>query len=236
MGRRAWMGVIGVCALLTGCQGRESTEQAAPAASARTPAPSRPVATTAPAQEGNSEVATAGRPTAPAQTAAPQRTASTVGRTTLPGAAPGPVTSTAPQGAPAPTQGTQAAAPAADPATDEGRVMIGSDAIQASEDEDWYKGAARAAKAFQENNNQPLEQVVIATGSVDGKISRVSQGAVHVRDPEGNVYQLRIDKKSRGLRQGQRVPLKELDEGTPVRASFDLVGGGSIARDIEVRR
>ncbi|EAU69882.1 hypothetical protein [Stigmatella aurantiaca] len=231
MGRRAWMGVIGVCALLTGCQGRDRTEPAAPAASARTPAPARPTAPPAPSQEGISEEAPARQQAAaPPQTAAPQRPASTIGRTTLPGAAPGPVTSTAPQAATAP--GAQATAPAAN----EGRVMIGMEAIQASEDEDWYKGAARAAKAFQENNNQPLEQVVIATGSVDGKISRVSQGAVHVRDTEGNVYQLRIDKKSRGLRQGQRVPLKELDEGTPVRASFDLVGGGSIARDIEVRR
>ncbi|WP_225408387.1 hypothetical protein [Stigmatella hybrida] len=218
MGRRAWMGVIGVCALLTGCQGRDRAEPAA-TASARTPAPTRPAATPSSEQTAS--------PSNPVVVAQPP--ASTVGRTTVPGAAPGLVTSTAPRAAPAP--GTQAA-----PEAQEGRVMIGSEAIQANEDEDWYKGAARAAQAFQENNSQPLEQVVIATGSVDGKISRVSQGTVHVRDPEGNVYQLRIDKKSRGLRQGQRVPLKELDEGTPVRASFDLVGGGSIARDIEVRR
>jgi hypothetical protein len=82
----------------------------------------------------------------------------------------------------------------------------------------------------------PLEQVVIATGTVDGRVTRVDRGTVHVRDTEGNVYQLRIDNRSRGLRQGQRVPLRQLEEGTPVRASFDLVGGSSIARDIEVRR
>jgi hypothetical protein len=229
MGRRAWMGVIGVCALLTGCQGRERAEPA-PTASARTPAPSRPTATPSSETARASDTATPARtesPSNPVVVAEPP--ASTVGRTTVPGAAPGLVTSTSPRAAPAP--GTQAA-----PAAQEGRVMIGSDAIQASEDEDWFKGAARAAQAFQDNNSQPLEQVVIASGSVDGKISRVSQNTVHVRDPEGNVYQLRIDKKSRGLRQGQRVPLKELNEGTPVRASFDLVGGGSIARDIEVRR
>jgi hypothetical protein len=229
MGRRAWMGVVGVCAfaMLTGCQGRERTEQA-PTASARTPAPTRPAATASAEQartpEGPAKAQTVS-PSSPVATAQPP--ASAVGRTSVPGAAPGLVTSTGPQAAP----GAQTA-----PNTQEGRVMIGSDAIQASEDEDWYKGAARAAQAFRENNSQPLEQVVIATGSVDGKISRVSQNAVHVRDPEGNVYQLRIDKKSRGLREGQRVPLKELDEGTPVRASFDLVGSGSIARDIEIRR
>jgi hypothetical protein len=64
----------------------------------------------------------------------------------------------------------------------------------------------------------------------------VDKSTLHLRDNEGNVYQLRIDKKSRGVRQGQSVPLRQIEEGTSVRASFDLVGGSSIARDIEVRR
>lgn len=118
----------------------------------------------------------------------------------------------------------------------EGRVMIGLEAVQASEDEAWHEGAARAARAAGQNESVPLKRVVIATGTVDGRITRVDRGALHVRDGEGNVYQLRIDKRSRGLRQGQRVPVQQLEEGTPVRASFDLVGGGSFARDIEVRR
>jgi hypothetical protein len=118
----------------------------------------------------------------------------------------------------------------------EGRVMIGLEAVQASDDEAWYEGAAKAAKAARQNDSVPLERVVIATGTVDGRVARVERGTVHVRDSEGNVYQLRIDKRTRGLRQGQNVPLRQLEEGTPVRASFDLVGGSSIARDIEVRR
>ena len=114
--------------------------------------------------------------------------------------------------------------------------MIGLEAVQASEDEAWYEGAAKAARAAHQSDSVPLERVVIATGTVDGRVTRVERGAVHVRDSEGNVYQLRIDKKSRGLRAGQSVPLRQLEEGTPVRASFDLVGSTSIARDIEVRR
>jgi hypothetical protein len=114
--------------------------------------------------------------------------------------------------------------------------MIGSEAIQASEDEAWYEGAAKAARAARQNDSVPLERVVIATGTVDGRVTRVDNGTLRLRDNEGNVYQLRIDKQSRGLRQGQSVPLRQLQEGTQVRASFDLVGGHSIAREVEVRR
>jgi hypothetical protein len=114
--------------------------------------------------------------------------------------------------------------------------MIGLEAVQAREDEAWHQGAARAARAARQNEAVPLEKVVIATGTVDGRVTRVEGSMVQVRDGEGNVYQLRIDKRSRGVRQGQPVPLRQLEEGTPVRASFDLVGDGSFARDIEVRR
>jgi hypothetical protein len=118
----------------------------------------------------------------------------------------------------------------------EGRVMIGFEVVQAREDEAWHEGAAKAARAARQNDSVPLERVVIATGTVDGRVTRVDPGTLHLRDTEGNVYQLRIDKRSRGVRGGQSVPLRQLEEGTSVRASFDLVGGDSIARDIEVRR
>jgi hypothetical protein len=118
----------------------------------------------------------------------------------------------------------------------EGRVMIGLEAVQAREDEAWHQGAAKAARAFKQNESVPLDKVVIATGTVDGRVTRVDRGALHLRDNEGNVYQLRIDKQSRGRRQGHNVPLRQLEEGTQVRASFDLVGGHSIARDVEIRR
>ncbi|NOK18580.1 hypothetical protein HMI50_16310 [Corallococcus carmarthensis] len=135
-----------------------------------------------------------------------------------------------PQANPDGTPATQAPA--------EGRVMIGAQAVQASDDEAWYEGAAKAAQAAVTDNasNRPLEQVIIASSTVNGRVTRVGKDTLHVRDGEGTVYELQLDQRSRGLRQGQRVPLKELEEGTPVRAQFVLMGGRTVARDVQVRR
>ncbi|WP_244224744.1 hypothetical protein [Corallococcus sicarius] len=123
-------------------------------------------------------------------------------------------------------------------APDEGRVMIGAQAVQANDDEAWYEGAAKAAQAAVTDNtaDRPLEQVVIASSTVSGKVTRVGRDSLHVRDAEGTVYELQLDPRSRGLRQGQRVSLRELREGTPVSARFDLIGGRTVARDVQVRR
>ncbi|WP_233591455.1 hypothetical protein [Corallococcus sp. AB011P] len=135
-----------------------------------------------------------------------------------------------PQANPDGTPATQAPA--------EGRVMIGAQAVQASDDEAWYEGAAKAAQAAVTDTsaNRPLEQVVIASSTVSGRVTRVGRNTLHVRDGEGTVYELQLDQRSRGLRQGQRVPLKEIQEGTPVRARFVLMGGRTVARDVQVRR
>ncbi|RKH62982.1 hypothetical protein D7W81_21180 [Corallococcus aberystwythensis] len=120
----------------------------------------------------------------------------------------------------------------------EGRVMIGAQAVQANNDEAWYEGAAKAAQAAVTDTsaNRPLEQVIIASSTVNGRVTRVGRDTLHVRDGEGTVYELQLDQRSRGLRQGQRVPLKELQEGTPVRAQFVLMGGRTVARDVQVRK
>jgi hypothetical protein len=228
MGRHwAWMGVVGVCALLPGCGERGSRDQAAPVA-ARAPAPARPGTGSAPERMDS---ASPGQGTAALPGTAPARTGTS--------AQPGTVASNAPPQpvAPAPAApGTTVTESGTTQEAPEGRVMIGSEAVQARDDEAWHEGAAKAARAFKQNESVPLDKVVIATGTVDGRVTRVDKGSLHLRDTEGNVYQLRIDKKSRGLRQGQSVPLRQIEEGTSVRASFDLVGGDSIARDIEVRR
>ncbi|WP_240486525.1 hypothetical protein [Hyalangium minutum] len=234
---------MGACALLSGCRERERHEQTAPVA-ARAPAPTRP-------SEGASPERISPAPTV--GTEAPQATAPGV----IPGAAPGPVqaeartgtsarTNTAAPATTAPATATASPAPSTASSTGapsgtaqaapEGRVMIGFEAVQAREDESWYEGAAKAARAFGQNDSVPLDRVVIATGTVDGRVTRVGKSTLHLKDTEGNVYELRIDKRSRGVRAGQSVPLRQLEEGTSVRASFDLVGDDSIARDIEVRR
>ena len=104
-----------------------------------------------------------------------------------------------------------------------------SNALEAAE-------AARAGNASI-SPTEPAEKVTIATGTVDGRVKRVRPGTIEVSDDEGNVYELRIDGRSRGLRRGRHIPLRDITEGTPVRASFDLMGGGeSLARDIQLRR
>jgi hypothetical protein len=107
------------------------------------------------------------------------------------------------------------------------------------EDRIGFLEAAEAARAGNTSISatEPAEEVTIATGTVDGRVKRVRPGTIEVSDDEGNVYELRIDGRSRGLRRGRHVPLRDITEGTPVRASFDLVGGGeSLARDIQLRR
>ena len=126
-----------------------------------------------------------------------------------------------------------------DSATFERPEHRSSDTSAEDEDRAWFREAAAAAQAgdMSGSANQRLEQVTIATSSVDGRVKRVRPGTIEVSDNEGNVYELRLDGRSRGLRRGRPIPLKTITEGMPVRASFDLVGDGeSLARDIEVRR
>ncbi|NTX09671.1 hypothetical protein HUA76_02635 [Myxococcus sp. CA056] len=130
------------------------------------------------------------------------------------------------------TTGATAQAPGA------GRVMIGTEAVQASDDEDWFKGAARAAQAALPENtsNRALEDVVIASSAVSGRVTRVSRDTITVRDSDGSDYVLTLDERSQGVRQGRRVSLRQLQAGTPVRARFVLMGGRSVARDVRIRR
>lgn len=114
-----------------------------------------------------------------------------------------------------------------------------SNASRGDDERIWLSEAAESARAGNTaiSASQPVESITIATGTVEGRVKRVRPGTLEVSDEEGNVYELRIDGRSRGLRRGHHVPLQELTEGTPVRASFDLVGDGeSRARDIVLRR
>jgi hypothetical protein len=116
--------------------------------------------------------------------------------------------------------------------------MIGSEAVQARDDEAWHLGAARAAQEATPRGtpNGSLDEVVIASSTVSGRVTRVGRNSLTVRDREGGVYELELDRRSRGVREGRRVPLRELEEGTPVRANFVLMGGRSVARDVQIRR
>jgi hypothetical protein len=108
-----------------------------------------------------------------------------------------------------------------------------------NEEDAWRREAAQAARAGNASisPSRSLDDVTIASGTVDGRVKRVRPGALEVSDDEGNVYELLIDGRSRALRRGRHIALSRITEGAPVRASFDLVGGGeSLARDIVLRR
>jgi hypothetical protein len=118
--------------------------------------------------------------------------------------------------------------------------MIGYEAVQARDDEAWHLGAARAARDAATGGSgsagRSLEDVVIASSTVNGRVTRVGKNTLTVRDREGGVYELRLDERSRALRQGRKVPLRRIEEGTPVRARFVLMGGRTVARDVRIVR
>ncbi|MBL0692371.1 hypothetical protein [Comamonas sp. JC664] len=233
----AWVGMLGLCALASGCREREP--RADITASSNIEANTADgVATATPVtgvrgRTGNAAIQPA--------TAVPERTPVMNATAQAPSdmsarAAP---LEGAPVRAPAPVDTMTARNDTA--RANAGRVMIGSAAVQASEDEDWYLGAARAAQDASQpgtggSGSADLEEVIIASSSVSGRVTRVKQNTITVKDREGDEYELELDRGSRGLRQGRKVPLRQLKEGTPVRAQFVLMGGRTVARDVQIRR
>lgn len=266
MGSRwAWVGMVGLCALTSGCHERgeqntlaeprvETTGVQAPIvnAMAEGPAQRRAPPTGTQVREPTEDGTPVGANTPVTGTAARETAGTATGTASNRNAATGPAAGAA-NGAPgtagnaatgtATASNADAAAPGANtaqPAARSNRVMIGYEAVQARDDEAWHLGAARAAKdaatGGSGNAGASLDQVVIASSSVSGRVTRVAKNAITVRDTEGGVYELRLDRHSRGLRQGRQVSLRGLQEGTPVRANFVLMGGRTFARDVQIRR
>lgn len=265
MGSRwAWVGMVGLCALTSGCheRGEGNTSSAAPRVEVASPDTAEAGAlgvqapiTNAMAQGPVAQPGTAERrapptgtqvrePTGGSSTASAPAGANAANTGTPPAAVGTGTTGTGTTGTGTAAAGTGTAPPGAAgtaqaPARG-GRVMIGSEAVQASDDEAWHLGAARAAKdaatGGSGNAGASLEDVVIASSSVSGRVTRVGKNAITVRDQEGGVYELQLDRRSRGLRQGRKVSLRGLEEGTPVRARFVLMGGRTVARDVQIRR
>lgn len=241
MGSRwAWVGMVGLCALTSGC--RERGEGEARTGQHLETAAAPGLVAAAPAQSAVAEPQdTAARPATPAPGAPPTRTSVREPAQGGPMAA----APAAPAQAPAGTAATGTAAAPGTGATAEapargGRVMIGSEAVQARDDEAWHLGAARAAQGAATGGSGSaggsLEDVVIASSTVNGRVTRVGKNTLTVRDREGGVYELRLDGRSRALRQGRQVPLRRIEEGTPVRARFVLMGGRTVARDVRIVR
>nr|WP_253894422.1 hypothetical protein [Myxococcus xanthus] len=240
MGRGwAWVGLLGLFALTTGCREREPRAAAVTPSGVKAEMTARAIERE-PAMAVNSSTEPAAlQPAMAVQERAPRMNTPARAPTTLSDTSVAPLEG-APVRAPAPV--AESSAPRTQQQATASRVMIGSEAVQAREDEDWYLGAARAAQdATVEtgqggSGNAPLEDVIIASSSVNGRVTQVKQNTLIVKDREGSVYELELDQRSLGLRQGRKVPLRQLREGTPVRAQFVLMGGRTIARDVQIRR
>lgn len=245
MGSRwAWVGMVGLCALTSGCheRGKDNTPVGQREEAAATPgAPGAVAARAAPG--GAPATSPVAQGTATQQPGTVERGTPSTGMQVREPAQAGMATG-APAAANTATAGTPAEETAAAGTTEApargGRVMIGYEAVQARDDEAWHMGAARAAQDAATGGSgtagSSLEDVVIASSSVSGRVTRVGKNAITVRDREGGVYELQLDDRSRGLRQGRKVSLRGLQEGTPVRAQFVLMGGRTVARDVQIRR
>ncbi|QDE66232.1 hypothetical protein BHS09_04040 [Myxococcus xanthus] len=240
MGRGwAWVGMLGLFALTTGCREREPRAAVVTPSGVEADMTARAIARE-PAMAVNSATEPAAlQPAMEVQERAPRMNTPARAPTALSDTSVAPLEG-APVRAPAPV--AESSAPRTQQQATASRVMIGSEAVQAREDEDWYLGAARAAQdATVEtgqggSGNAPLEDVIIASSAVNGRVTQVKQNTITVKDLEGGVYELELDQRSRGLRQGRKVPLRQLREGTPVRAQFVLMGGRAVARDVQIHR
>jgi hypothetical protein len=79
------------------------------------------------------------------------------------------------------------------------------------------------------------EDTGVASAVFEGRVKGVSQQAIEVIDFEsGEPYVLRVNDGTRAARGAQRIPLARIQEGSRVRASFDLVSGETVATHIQV--
>ncbi|NVJ26490.1 hypothetical protein HUW62_35250 [Myxococcus sp. AM011] len=72
------------------------------------------------------------------------------------------------------------------------------------------------------------EKTVVATVVMSGQVASTSKGRVVVRDSEtGDLYNLRVGQNTQVVRDGQRISLDSLPQGTAVQAAFSLIADGS---------
>ncbi|WP_225412751.1 hypothetical protein [Stigmatella hybrida] len=79
------------------------------------------------------------------------------------------------------------------------------------------------------------DDAAVASAIFEGRVKDVSQKVIEVIDFEtGEPYLLRVNDDTRATRGAQRIPLARIQEGSRVRASFDLVSGETVATHIQV--
>lgn len=72
------------------------------------------------------------------------------------------------------------------------------------------------------------EKTVVASVVMSGQVASTSKGRIVVRDAEtGDLYNLRVGQNTQVVRDGQRISLESLPQGTAVQAAFSLIADGS---------
>lgn len=105
------------------------------------------------------------------------------------------------------------------------RLRAQLDAIRASE----QRGTGGSG------SEQNFEAQPIASAVFEGRVSNVSKEVIEVIDREtGEPYVLRVDEDTRARRGERRIPVTRIREGSEVRASFDLIAGDTVAKQIDV--
>jgi hypothetical protein len=77
---------------------------------------------------------------------------------------------------------------------------------------------------------------VVASVLMQGQVAAVSENRIQVRDAEtGDLYTLLVGDRTRATRNGQRISVRSLPQGTPIQAAFNqLADGDSYATRIQV--
>lgn len=120
------------------------------------------------------------------------------------------------------------------------RLRAEVDRLRAELDE--VKGVRRPSNAEDANMGtggsgsvQEQKPRPIASSVVQGRVSKVSKHSIEVIDSEsGEPYVLRLNEDSRARSGQRRIPVTRIQQGSEVRASFDLMAGDTYATRIDV--
>jgi hypothetical protein len=75
----------------------------------------------------------------------------------------------------------------------------------------------------------------VASAILEGRVKNVSKGVIEVIDREtGEPYLLRVTEDTRARSGNRRIQVTRIREGSEVRASFDLISGDTVAKQIDV--
>jgi len=102
------------------------------------------------------------------------------------------------------------------------------------------KGAPRGSRREEtgtggSGTQREQETLPIASAIFEGRVKNVSGRSIEIIDREtGEPYVLRVTKDTRARSGDQRIPVTRIREGSEVRASFDLISGGTYATQIDV--